>query len=216
MPDRPATRLRLGTVEPMLARQVDALPARASDRRLFFEPKYDGFRTMTGINRDGAVDLYSRRGNSLTRGFPEVVAAVFAHLPGDTIIDGELVCWRDGRLDFGGVQRRNGVGGELAGQLAATEPCHLIAFDVLQAAGQVLIDRPLSERRVELEALFADVPAASPLHLGMQTDDLATARAWFDSLAAVGVEGLVIKRTSVHSGRCVLGRAVGQLGISLP
>jgi len=194
-PDRGSTsagRLpRSGQVEPMLAKQIEALPARPSDRRLLFEPKWDGFRAIVAVT-DG-VEIYSRRGTVLTRGFPEVAAAVRAHLPAGSLVDGELVCWREGRLDFGGVQRRNSIGRELAAELAASEPCHLIVFDVLRTAAEVLIDRPLTERRLELERLFTDVPAASPLALCMQTDDLATAKEWFESLALLGVEGIVIK-----------------------
>lgn len=182
-----------GVVEPMQARQIDALPTRLSGRRLLFEPKWDGFRALTIVDRHGDVGIYSRRGTALKQGFPEIAGAAFVYIPHNTVLDGELVCWHQGRLDFGGVQRRNNVTAKTAAALAAVEPCHFIAFDVLRLVGVELVDEPLSTRRIELEALFSAIPAESTLALGMQTDDLAMAREWFDSLAAVGVEGIVIK-----------------------
>jgi ATP-dependent DNA ligase len=74
-----------------------------------------------------------------------------------------------------------------------SEPCHFIAFDVLRLADEVFVEEPLSTRRGRLEELFAAIPPESPLALGMQTSDLDTAREWFNALAAVGVEGIVIK-----------------------
>lgn len=129
----------------------------------------------------------------LTRGFPEVVRAAARHLPAATVLDGELVCWREGRLDFGGVQARNGIAAARAAELAVTQPVHYIAFDVLRSAGTDRVDEPLSARRAELEQLFRQIPGSSPLALGMHTDSLDQARTWFESLAALGVEGIVIK-----------------------
>ncbi len=178
----------------MLARQVDRLPAGSSAAGMLFEPKWDGFRALAMVDRTGGVDLVSRRGTSLARGFPEVVSAVHSSLPADTVVDGEIVRWStDGRLDFGALQHRNTTGRAAVGQLAAAEPCHLICFDVLRVAGRELVHEPLTRRRRALEELFADVPGASALALGLQTDQLDVARAWFDDLAQVGVEGIVIK-----------------------
>src|SRR5579875_2731578 len=182
-----------GIVEPMLARHIDALPTRLSGRQLLFEPKWDGWRALTTVDKNGAVGIWSRRGTAYKKSFPEVVFAAKNHVPPDTVVDGELVCWRDGRLDFGGVQQRNNISTELAAQLAAEQPCHFIAFDILRLSGETLIDRPFAERRAALTELFADIPATSAMALCMQTDDLDTAREWMSSLAQVGVEGIVIK-----------------------
>ncbi len=181
----------------MLARQIDRLPAGSSAAGLRFEPKWDGFRALAVVDRSGGIQLTSRRGTSLSRAFPEVVSAARSSLPTDTVVDGEIVRWSaEGRLDFGALQHRNTTGRAAIGRLAADEPCHFICFDVLRVAGHDMVDEPLTRRRQALEGLFAEVPGASALALGMQTDDLEMAQAWFDDLAPVGVEGIVIKPAS--------------------
>lgn len=55
-----------------------------------------------------------------------------------------------------------------ASQLAATQPCHLGAFDVLETREDGdLRRRPLRERRGVLERLFRRIPARSPFTLAM-------------------------------------------------
>ena len=53
--------------------------ADAGDRRLWYEPKWDGFRCMAFRDRD-TVDLRSRNQRPLARYFPDVVAALVALL----------------------------------------------------------------------------------------------------------------------------------------
>src|SRR5690606_36018441 len=84
-------------------------------------------------------------------------------------------------------------GGGSPGDLVAKEPCHLIIFDLLRLRGRDLTREPLSRRRAELEQLLADVPGTSRVVLGMQTADIDEARTWMESLAPLGIEGLVVK-----------------------
>ena len=77
----------------MLARLGDAFD---SDEHLF-EPKWDGFRALAFVERSG-VRVLSRRRNDLTPRYPEV-DALRAFPPG-TLLDGELVCVRDGRVEL--------------------------------------------------------------------------------------------------------------------
>ena len=70
-----------------------------------FELKHDGFRALA--RKDGTtVQLLSRTGRSMTSAFPEVVRAL-AQLPGDVVLDGELVVpTGEGRSDFEELRRR--------------------------------------------------------------------------------------------------------------
>jgi ATP-dependent DNA ligase len=176
-------------IEVMLARPSDHLPI---GEYLIYQPKWDGWRCVASCDEHGAVALRSRRGSRLDT-FPEVVNAVFDAVPAGTVLDGELVRWADGRLDFNAVGRRFTAGPVKAWQLAAREPLHYVIFDLLFLAGQDLRDRPLAERRRYLEELMHGVPPAGVLTLTPETSDVAVAREWMQTLPAAGLEGVVAK-----------------------
>src|ERR1700741_1161473 len=89
-------------VPPMLAKAVPSIPD-----GLFYEPKWDGFRSI--IFRDGdEVEIGSRNERPMTRYFPEVVEALKANLPEGGGLDGGIVI-PDGegaRLDFEALLQR--------------------------------------------------------------------------------------------------------------
>jgi ATP-dependent DNA ligase len=191
------------TIEPMLAKAVDRLPEGPTGS-LLYEPKMDGFRCIAGTDVDRGVSLRSHHGARLNEAFPEIMWAVYDHLPAATVLDGEIVRWATcGRLDFTALQRRAVAARRDIQLLARAEPCHYVAFDVLKVGGREVIGWPLIERRRILEELFASIPAVGVLALGMQTAEVDQALAWYHSLHRVGVEGLVIKaaRSCYEPGR---------------
>lgn len=168
-------------VEVALSRRVDRLPDRdALPGGCAYEPKFDGHRLV--ILTD-PVRLQTRAGRIVTGAFPEIAAAAAA-LPPGTVLDGELVVWRDGRLDFAALQRR-----ALRGSLAP--PANAALFDVLALDGADLRRRPYEQRRRALTALLA--PLGPPLQTVPMTTDRDQATGWYEGLAAAGVEGLVVK-----------------------
>jgi len=182
-----------GPVKPMLAKHVDQIPApEAGAPGFVYEPKWDGFRAIALCDDIRQVELYSRREKPLHDVFPEIVGALYVELPPATVLDGEIIVWSNGRLDFEALQNRN-RNRRRATELATKQPAHLVCFDVLEAEGTDLRRLPLSERRQVLERLFRNVPGTSPLALGLHTTDYDTALAWNRDLAAVGVEGIVAK-----------------------
>ena len=87
-------------VAPMLAKPAAAIPPGQ-----FYEPKWDGFRSI--VFRDGdEVEIGSRKERPMTRYFPEVVEAVRRNFPPRAVIDGEIVIAGDGGLDFWALQQR--------------------------------------------------------------------------------------------------------------
>ncbi|WP_243708799.1 ATP-dependent DNA ligase [Actinomadura sp. GC306] len=181
-------------VKPMLTATIDHIPPqRSCPGGCRYEPKFDGFRAVARVAEDGAVHLSSRRRVSFNEAFPEIVAAVAEQVPPGTVVDGEIVRWgADGTLDFGALQRRH-VAGRRRAELARTEPCHYVVFDVLESDGADLRPRPLRERRAVLEALLGAAPPHARVVVSPQTDDAEEAALWFDVFAAQGVEGLVVK-----------------------
>jgi DNA ligase-1 len=167
------------------------------------EEKFDGIRAQ--VHKYGqTVRIFSRTLNEVTHSYPEVAAAA-TRLAHDVMLDGELVAQRGNRvLPFRYLQarlQRKAPGDALASEV----PVVYMAFDILAAGDEFLIDEPLLERRAYLAdrvvpsehlrvAAFtrlADPPPAEKLH------------ALFEKARESGHEGIVLKRTDApyHPGR---------------
>jgi len=79
-----------------------------------------------------------------------------SRLPGDVVLDGELVIWDAGRRAAGlrGPVPRRIVAGRRIATVAAAHPAHYIVFDLLGAEDVDLRGLPLTERRGRLERLM--------------------------------------------------------------
>jgi ATP-dependent DNA ligase len=173
----------------MVARPARALPPPDLAERYAFEPKFDGFRCLAFRTSTGVL-LQSRQGRPLTRYFPEIADAICEQLAPGTVLDGELVVYHRGRLDFTALQRRIHPSAAHAARRRALTPATLVVFDLL-AAGVDLRGHPYWARREHLEHLLR--AAQPPLALMPATRDLAAAHAWMTSHTAAGVEGVVVK-----------------------
>jgi DNA ligase-1 len=120
----------------------------------WIEDKYDGIRAQLHIDDTGAVRIFSRDLNDVTRSFPEVAeAAAELRAEAPLVIDGELVPWRSGAvLDFASLQTRLGRV-RPSKELLAEVPVVLVAFDLLHRRGADHLETPLRERRAGLDAL---------------------------------------------------------------
>ena len=174
-------------IEPMLAKLADTLPAAGP---VLFEPKWDGFRAI--VFR-GASDLFiqSRDLRPLDRYFPELHDALLEKLPRDCVIDGEIVIPTPQGLDFDALQLRLHPAASRVAKLAKETPASFVAFDLLAADGQSLMEAPQSERRSRLEGLLAG--AGPPLYLTPMTRDRATAIRWLEEFEGAGLDGVIAK-----------------------
>jgi ATP-dependent DNA ligase len=175
-------------VEPQLAKLSHRLPG---GRGWLYEPKWDGFRGLL-VHLPAGVQLLSRRSRPLGRHYPELLD-LGRRLPPDTAIDGEIVAFVDGGLDFGALQHRLAMDERRAREAGAGRPVSFVAFDVLRLAGEDLMQRPLKERRTQLERLLSEMEIPA-LHLTPQTDDPELASRWMEGFVAQGIEGVVAKR----------------------
>jgi ATP-dependent DNA ligase len=154
--------------------------------RWVLQPKWDGFRLLVEIDRDGRARAWSRHGTDLTARLGSLLAT-FADMAPGTTFDGELVAVseRDGKpaQDFGAVTRA-----VFSGKLAATDRLRYVAFDLLAAAGDDVRARPWEERDARLREtlpicerirLIASQPATPKAH---------------EAIVALGFEGTVLKR----------------------
>ncbi|MFI8877391.1 ATP-dependent DNA ligase [Streptomyces sp. NPDC055243] len=170
-----------------LAESVTALP---QGDGWAFEPKFDGHRLV--VFADGhRVRLQARSGRLVTSAFPDLAEAA-GHLPAGTVLDGEVVVWADGRIDFQAVQQRAAATRAHATHLARTLPASYAAFDLLADGGEDCRTLPYQERRARLVRILE--PLGPPLQAVPMTTARATALTWYETLPATGIEGLVVKR----------------------
>ncbi|EFH31011.1 predicted protein [Streptomyces pristinaespiralis ATCC 25486] len=158
-----------------LAASVNALPRGAG---LAYEPKFDGHR-MVIFRIGGDVLLQARSGRIVTAAFPDLAAAA-RELPEDTVLDGEVVVWRDGRTDFAAVQRRAAATAGRAPALARALPASYAAFDLLAEAGTDL--RPLAYEMRLARLVAVAGPLGPPLQPVPMTLDRTEAEGWYESL----------------------------------
>lgn len=118
------------------------------------EWKWDGIRAQV-IRRAGETWIWSR-GEELLRGrFPELEEAA-SLLPDGTVLDGEILPWRDGApLPFALLQRRI-TRKTVTAQVRAQCPVVLMTYDLLELGGSDLRARPLAHRREQLAELLGN------------------------------------------------------------
>jgi DNA ligase-1 len=169
------------------------------------EWKWDGIRAQV-IRRDGKTFIWTRGEELVTDRYPEIVGAA-EFLPDGTVLDGELMPWRDGKpLAFAQLQRR--IGRKVLGAKILSEvPVVLIVYDLLEADGRDVRTESLTWRRAKAEEIIGN--ARSTVFVASPIVSLAS---WADAHAAYGraremcAEGLMLKRRDAVYG---VGRRKG-------
>ncbi|MGB0598273.1 MAG: ATP-dependent DNA ligase [Rubripirellula sp.] len=158
------------------------------------EWKWDGIRGQV-IRREDSTYIWSRGEELMENRWPEIESAA-AQLPDGVVLDGEiLAATAEGEvLPFAQLQRR--IGRKKVGKkLLAEVPVVFHAFDLLERDGCDLRDRPLADRRVQLEQI---VQQANHPHL--HATELITQSSWDDfaktrkTSREHRAEGLMLKR----------------------
>jgi DNA ligase 1 len=160
-------------------------------RQWQIEWKWDGIRAQL-IRRQSRTFLWSRGEELITERFPEI-EAMAALLPEGTVMDGEVMPWKHGGpLAFTQMQRR--IGRKILGQkILAEVPVVLVAYDLLEHAGQDVREQPLEWRRAHLEQM-------APADSGLVVSPIVSAASWDELKQLRGesrrrkVEGFMLKR----------------------
>jgi ATP-dependent DNA ligase len=161
-----------------VARLPDSMPG-----GMVFQAKLDGWRCLAFIDED-AVILQARSKRLMTDEFPEILPAL-ATLPAGTVLDGEVCAIRDGVFDFHALRSAPRA------RAAAGVAVSFVAFDILADAGEKVTDQPLEQRWARLLARLRNAPTG--LETVMSTGDRDQAEQWLETLAPVGIEGIVAK-----------------------
>jgi bifunctional non-homologous end joining protein LigD len=170
--------------QPMLATAIDAP---FDDPKWLFELKWDGYRALARIERDGTVNLTSRNGNDFAKKFPELATLADAFSERPLIVDGEIVVLDSkGRPSFGALQERLDRFGRAD---PGKRPVTFIAFDLLYGNGRDLRGEPLEARKAALESI---VTGRGPVMYSKHV--LGDGRKLFELAQARGLEGVIAKR----------------------
>jgi DNA ligase-1 len=132
--------------------ETAGIAIKSMDGRAFFaEDKLDGIRAQ--IHKSGErIAIYTRTMDRTDESFPDVVEAL-RKIPGEFLLDGEIVPWCDGCvMPFAHIQKRLGRK-KLTAAIIRENPAAFIAFDILYRDGRLLMDEPLRQRRGVLEEL---------------------------------------------------------------
>ncbi|HEY4358689.1 MAG TPA: ATP-dependent DNA ligase [Acidobacteriaceae bacterium] len=121
------------------------------------EDKYDGMRAQVHCGdpaQSGRVAIYSRNREDITESFPELQEA-FRDVTEPLILDGEILGWdiaADKALPFAVMGQRIGRK-RVDNEMRKAIPVLFMTFDLLFEGGELLLPKPLSERRIRLEAV---------------------------------------------------------------
>jgi bifunctional non-homologous end joining protein LigD len=166
-----------GFIKPQLATLKPNAP---KGEQWIHEIKYDGYRVQVHLNA-GRKKVFTRNGLDWTKRFTEIAGALA--IPGQAIIDGEVVVVHEGRTNFS----------ELQAELAAGRQGRLVyyAFDLLWRNGDL---RKLSQ--IERKQLLLDLLGENDVELPVLYSEHLTGdgQEMFEHAAKLGWEGIISKR----------------------
>lgn len=158
----------------------------------YYERKWEGVRAIIAVG-DG-VRLWSRSGRELTDKFPEL-QGLAEHVAMPAVLDGEIICLRDGKVHEKWVQSR--VQSSRTDKIrmgVLTKPATFRVFDLLELTGHADLTvagqaMPAIDRKKVLDELITPSPLMKvPLH------SEGDGEALLHSVFADGGEGIMVKR----------------------
>jgi DNA ligase-1 len=132
------------------------------------EWKWDGIRAQL-IRRSDETMIWSRGDEMVTDSSPEIAEAG-GLLPDGTVLDGEILAWRDERvLPFAQLQRRLGRK-QVTDSVRSEFPVAFLCYDLLEYGGIDIRDQPLTLRRSNLEKLLTEIKQSAAVLTGKPGD----------------------------------------------
>ena len=182
-------------IKMMLAQRVDSL-AEVHEKipgKLGIEAKYDGERIQAHKTRDGRITLFSRRMDTITEQFPDLVQHLQEHIAAkEFVVEGEVIAIdkESKPLPFQVLmQRKRKTDIE---EYIKKVPVQLKVFDLLYCNGKSFLHETYEKRFGQLEKIlsknkhimFAD---------RIVTDDLKKVNEFFQKMLKEKQEGIMIK-----------------------
>jgi DNA ligase-1 len=183
----------------------------------FLEDKYDGMRAQVHCgdpSQPGRVAIYSRNREDVTESYPELeeaFAKVDATGTGSLIFDGEILGWdleKGHALPFAVLGQRIGRK-RVSNAWREQVPVIFMAFDLMYA-GELLLDRPLRERRNRLEAVVERLVEAVRSPLAIDERSKGPQGLMFAEPEGPGVERLLLSPSRLVENAADIDRAYAE------
>jgi bifunctional non-homologous end joining protein LigD len=175
------------SISPMLASLVQKP---FSDPDWIFEPKLDGYRTISYIHR-GKAKLVSRNGIDVSAQYPSITSDLEQQTTRQLVLDGEIVALDEkGRSCFQCLQ--NHLKLKTGKSFHSPDIKHQIiyyVFDILYLSGYSLVSVPLQARKELLTASFTQTKSVRLVEY-FEKDGTTL----YKSAVSQGLEGIIAKR----------------------
>ncbi|ESK86638.1 dna ligase [Moniliophthora roreri MCA 2997] len=193
-------KLRPGVpLKPMLAKPTKAIGEvldRFENKRFTCEYKYDGERAQVHKLESGAVCVYSRNSEDMSKKYPDLVEQLPHCIKDNTksfVLDAEAVAIdrTNGKLmPFQELSRRKRK--DVKVEDIQVRVC-LFAFDLLYLNGEPLLHKPLTERRKLLREHFQIVPFEFQFAKSSDSEATEDIQTFLEESVKDGCEGLMVK-----------------------
>ncbi len=161
---------------------------------VLIEDKYDGVRIQAHIKKDGEILLFSRRQESITHQFPDIIRGLKKSFKGkDAIVEGEAVAFDEKKKKIMPFQilmsrkRKHGIE-----EYSKKVPVHCFLFDTLYLNGKNYLEDSLKLRKEALEKSFINVGNINTAPYVI-TEDLSEMENCFSEAVKKETEGVMIK-----------------------
>jgi bifunctional non-homologous end joining protein LigD len=152
-----------------------------------YEVKWGGVRAIAVIE-DGRVRLHGRNLRDLTPLYPELDAVPASLRAESCVLDGELIAWGAENLPSFDLLRPRLLRPDERVAAPRRSPIIYQVFDLLEADGEWLLERPLVERRNELHERLRPNRIAQAADF-IRDDGIA----FFEAVSAYKLEGTIAK-----------------------
>ena len=179
--------------------EEDPEPSLGDSSNWIAEWKWDGLRSQM-IVRQSRLFIWSRSGELVTGKFPELHAAP-DFLPDGTVLDGEILPYKDGAVAPFSMLHARLSRKSLTRAALVEMPVVFMAFDLLEFGGKDLRALPLFQRRQQLEQLMARIDPGSRIFVSesLPFSDWSALQMLRQQARKHACNGIVLKRkTSVY------------------
>lgn len=166
------------------------------DADYIYELKLDGVRCIAYLENGTAI-FRNKRNKDVTAHFPEL-KMIGKCAAARCILDGELICTKDGAPDFFAVQKRLLTNDKFKIELLSKRAAQFVAYDILYVKNKALLTTEQIERKAILERTVTEGEGLSVSRF-IEREGVA----FFNLAKSRGLEGVVAKRKSglYHLGK---------------